>query len=131
MDDKAVEAKLERIHAHATIALELITYGFKDKDLDTMRRHLNHVLAASTPFATRNLNHIPDPMDNIGDYEKDELKEMGPDYDAMGNEASMDPVHPADFLSKDFTRTYPDDVQTQGGPCVDDIPTGPTPGCPF
>jgi len=92
VNSQAVEAKLERIHGHATSALELITYGFKDKDLLAMLRHLNLIVAASTPFATRNLNYIPDPIDaaNLGDYQKDEAKEAGPDYDAMGNEASMD-----------------------------------------
>lgn len=107
MDDKAVEAKLERIYAHATIALELITYGFKDKDLVTMRRHLGHILAASRPYAARNLNHIPDPMDR-GDEEKEAAKEPdgseGHDYDAMGNEAGMDDTY---------------------------VPGPPTPGCPF
>ena len=120
MDDTAVEKKLERINWNARLALEAFDITSMSDEMrraEVMRR-LGIIIAASQPFATRWLNFIPDPIDNIGDYEKDELKEMGPDYDAMGNEASME-------------RVYPDDIQTQGGPCVDDIPTGPTPGCPF
>lgn len=92
MDDAAVEKKLERINWNARLALEAFDITSMSDEMrraEVMRR-LGIIIAASQPFATRWLNFIPDPIDNIGDYEKDELKEMGPDYDAMGNEAGMD-----------------------------------------
>lgn len=95
MNSQAVEHKLARIHWHATIALDAVKYDFKESDILLLRRKLNLILAASTPKATRNLNHIPDPIDidNLGDYQKDEANEAGPDYDAIGNEASMDDTY--------------------------------------
>lgn len=126
MDDQAVENKLERILWNAQRALEAFDVPDMPDDMRRIEvtRRLNIIIAASQPFATRWLNFIPDPIDqpdpaNDADMDRGcREPDPGPDYDAMGLEASMD-------------RTYPDDIQTQGGPCVDDIPTKPTPGCPF
>lgn len=76
MNRKAVEEKLERIHTKAELALDLIVYGFKEENLFMVKRYLNAILAASEPWATRNLNFIPDPIDeDRGDEEKEAAKE--------------------------------------------------------